>query len=127
STGGHLPGRWLGVRSDMDRNPFKTRNPDIAGNKLLRAPQREAYAALEGLEANGASPAREVGIVLPVGCGKSGCVTLTPFAFRSTRALVVAPGVKIAQQLHDNFDPAHTSHFYTKCKVLDGQPYPEPV
>lgn len=122
-----MPGRWLGVRSYMDRHPFKTRNPYIAENELLRAPQREAYAALAGLEANGESSTREVGIVLPVGCGKSGCVTLTPFAFRSTRALVVAPGVKIAQQLHDNFDPAHTSHFYTKCRVLDGQPYPEPV
>ena len=38
---------------------------------------------------------REVGLVLPVGCGKSGLITLTPFAFKARRALVVAPGVKI--------------------------------
>ena len=49
--------------------------------------------------------------------GKSGCITITPFAFRAIRTLVVAPGVKIAQQLHDNFDPAHPDIFYIKCGV----------
>jgi len=70
---------------------------------------------------------REVGIVLPVGCGKSGCITIATFAFRATRTLVVAPGVKIAQQLHDDFDPARPDMFYIKCGVLNGQPYPEPA
>ncbi len=65
--------------------------------------------------------------MLPVGCGKSGCITLAPFAFRATRTLVVAPGVKIAEQLHNDFDPARSSMFYAKCGVLNGQPYPEPA
>jgi len=78
--------------------------------------------------ASGSNPTdREVGIVLPVGCGKSGCITLAPFAFRARRALVVAPGVRIAQQLCNDFDPAQTNMFYRKCGVLDGPPYPEPV
>jgi hypothetical protein len=42
-------------------------------------------------------PDWEVGIVLPVGCGKSGTITLSPFAFRSSRTLVVAPGVPISE------------------------------
>ena len=50
-----------------------------------------------------------------------------PFAFRATRTLVVAPGLKIAEQLHDDFDPAREDMFYTKCSVLIGQPYPEPA
>jgi superfamily II DNA or RNA helicase len=70
---------------------------------------------------------REVGIVLPVGCGKSGCITIAPFAFQAMRTLVVAPGVAIAQQLHDDFDPARSDMFYVRCGVLSGQPYPEPV
>ncbi|MDW3181465.1 DEAD/DEAH box helicase family protein [Roseobacter sp.] len=70
---------------------------------------------------------REVGTILPVGCGKSGCITLTPFAFRSSRALVVAPGLNIVSQLADDFDPARPEMFYQKCRVLTGQPYPEPV
>ncbi len=109
----------------MQKNPFQTRTPSIAGNPLLRTPQREAFEAL-ALSATDPKQ-REVGIVLPVGCGKSGCIALAPFAFQSTRTLVVAPGVKIAEQLHNDFDPARTEMFYAKCRILEGQPYPEPV
>ena len=70
-------------------SPFQTRQPSIQGNPLLRTPQREAYAALEQYAANSANQEREVGIVLPVGCGKSGCITLAPFAFQANRILVV--------------------------------------
>lgn len=110
----------------MDNNPFQTREPNIAGNARIRTPQREAYAELAkfGLDE---TREREIGIVLPVGCGKSGCITLAPFAFKATRSLVVAPGLNIAKQLHDDFDPALSDMFYVKCKVIDGEPYPEPV
>lgn len=110
----------------MENNPFQTRNPAIQNNPKLRKPQREAYAALEAFARGPDKKEREVGIVLPVGCGKSGCITLAPFAFRSKRTLVVAPNVKIAKQLRDDFDPACRNMFYIKCQVLDGQPYPEP-
>ena len=54
-------------------NVYRTRQPAVAGNDLIRTPQREAYAALETFEqTNG----REAGVVLPVGCGKSGCIAL---------------------------------------------------
>ena len=39
----------------------------------------------------------------------------------------MAPGIKIAQQLHDDFDPARPEMFYIKCGVLNSQPYPEPA
>ena len=112
----------------MENNPFRTREPSISDNRRLRTPQREAYAELARFAGGGSDQEeREVGIVLPVGCGKSGCITIAPFAFRAARTLVVAPGVKIAQQLHDDFDPSRPDMFYIKCGVLDGQPYPEPV
>ena len=111
----------------MENNPFQTREPSISGNPRLRAPQQEAYAELARFGGNPDEQEREVGIVLPVGCGKSGCITIAPFAFRATRTLVVAPGVKIAQQLHDDFDPARQDMFYIKCGVLNGPPYPEPA
>ena len=108
-------------------NPFQSRNPSIQDNDCLRDPQREAYAALCEF-ANGSNRQdREAGIVLPVGCGKSGCITLAPFAFHSQRTLVIAPNVKIAQQLQADFDPANGNMFYAKCGVLDGQPFPEPA
>jgi len=111
----------------MQNNPFQTREPQIVDNDRLRIPQREAYAELAKFATDSDAQDREIGIVLPVGCGKSGCITLTPFAFKATRTLVVAPGLRIAKQLHDDFDPALPRMFYIKCHILEGQPYPEPV
>jgi superfamily II DNA or RNA helicase len=108
-------------------NPFETRIPNISANHNIRNPQREAYQAFADYANNPQETEREVGIVLPVGCGKSGTITLAPFAFRSSRTLVVAPGVHIAGQLAADFDPTKTDMFYRKCQVLDGAPYPEPV
>src|SRR3546814_10925417 len=73
---------------------------------------------LAGFAGNPDEREREAGIVLPVGCGKSGCIALAPFAFRATRTLVVAPGLKIAEQLPDDFDPARQDMFYITCGVL---------
>ena len=111
----------------MENGPFQNREPAVIDNRELRIPQREAYAELSRFARNPDEQEREVGIVLPVGCGKSGCITIAPFAFRAVRTLVVAPGVKIVQQLHDDFDPAHPDMFYLKCGVLNDPPYPEPA
>src|SRR3972149_2615329 len=102
----------------MKNNPFQTREPNIVENERLRTPQREAYAELARFASESDGLEREIGIVLPVGCGKSGCITLTPFAFKATRTLVVAPGVPIAGQLRDDFDPARPDMFYIKCAIL---------
>ena len=105
---------------------FRTREPAIAGNLDLRAPQREAFAALQAF-ATDQTNEREAGIVLPVGCGKSGCIALAPFAFQSNRCLVVAPGLRIADQLHRDLDPTQPGMFYLTTRVLTRPPYPEPV
>lgn len=110
----------------MPNNPFQDRQPSINSNPNIRTPQRETYAALATF-AGTIGGEREAGIVLPVGCGKSGCITLAPFAFRSKRTLVVAPGLKIAEQLYKDFDPTKPDMFFIKCGVLQGPPYPEPV
>ena len=109
----------------FESNPFQTREPKIKGNPGIRTPQREAYNELVKFAET--PDEREVGIVLPVGCGKSGCIAIAPFAFRAARTLVVSPSLKIAEQLRDDFDPARPDMFYRKCGILDGQPYPEPA
>ncbi|MCW5237803.1 DEAD/DEAH box helicase [Verminephrobacter eiseniae] len=109
------------------QNPFQNRLPNIGSNPHIRTPQRESFQALSNYASNPEETEREVGVVLPVGCGKSGCITLTPFAFRSHRTLVVAPGVRIAEQLAADFNPTNAEMFYQKCQVLAGAPYPEPV
>ena len=53
----------------MQKYPFQTLVPQINDNPLLRTPQKETYAALAGFAANRDEQEREVGIVLPVGCG----------------------------------------------------------
>jgi hypothetical protein len=78
-------------------NPFQTRQPAIDGNQYIRVPQREAYDALSAYASSDEADDREVGIILPVGCGKSGCITLSPFAFRSGRTLVVGVTCRIVQ------------------------------
>jgi superfamily II DNA or RNA helicase len=107
-------------------SPFQNRTPNVDSNQKLREPQREAYRHL-AIFAQEITTEREVGIVLPVGCGKSGTIAITPFAFRSARTLVVAPNLAIADQLLRDVDPSGNSHFYSTRAVLDGQPYPEPV
>ena len=95
----------------MASGVFQCREPNIAGNARIRTPPREAYEALHNFARNTGNQEREVGIVLPVGCGKTGCITLAPFAFKSARTLVVAPGVRIAEQLYKDFDPTHPRMF----------------
>jgi len=102
---------------------YRDRQPNVEGNALLRTPQREAYAALVAA----APEERELGVVLPVGCGKSGLLAITPFALRARRVLVVAPNVKIAQQLYGDVDPTREEMFYRRVQVLDDGPFPEPA
>lgn len=91
----------------------------------MRDPQIEAYAKLVEHYSK-AKPEREVGIVLPVGCGKSGLITIAPFAVRAKRALVIAPGTNIADQLFQkDFNPSADECFYRKCGVIAGDEFPE--
>jgi superfamily II DNA or RNA helicase len=110
----------------MKENLFQDLNPVIEGNLNLRIPQKEAYAAIMR-EYNEDPQIKEIGIVLPVGCGKSGCITITPFALKSVRTLVVAPNLNIAEQLLKDFDPTKGITFYHKCHVLNGAKLPEPA
>lgn len=117
----------LNTLPEYTMSTFQTRRPKLSGNTAVRAPQFETYEALAAFAAEDPVRDREVGIVLPVGCGKSGCIALAPFAFRARRALVIAPGLTIAQQLHRDFDPSNPAAFYIKCGILNGAPYPEPA
>lgn len=110
----------------MNDHLFKTLQPRIHDNAALREPQLKAYETIERNIHDGGDH-REIGIVLPVGCGKSGLITLAPFAVGASRVLVIAPGLRIAGQLLDDFNPANDAMFYRKCAVLTGGPYPEPA
>ncbi|EFB2687026.1 DEAD/DEAH box helicase [Escherichia coli O157:H7] len=108
-------------------NAFSSKTVYIHGNDKIRTPQIEAFQALEAHYEGQNKTQKEVGIILPVGCGKSGCITITPFAFKSKRTLVIAPGLHISSQLLKDFDPSNQSMFYRKCKIISDNNFPEPV
>lgn len=104
--------------------PFQDLHPNIEDNPKLREPQTEAYAALKSHFSSNTSD-REASVVLPVGCGKSGLITLAPFSVGAKKVLVIAPGLRIAKQLFADFNPTNEEMFYQKCQVLSGPEYPE--
>jgi superfamily II DNA or RNA helicase len=64
--------------------------------------------------------------VLPVGCGKSGLIAITPFAVRARRVLVVAPGLRIRRQLSGDLRANSDTNFYERFGILPaGAAYPE--
>lgn len=89
----------------------------VLENPNLRAPQREAWAALQQHFASGTAE-REVGIVLPVGCGKSGLIAIAPLAMGARRVLVLAPGTRIRKQLSDDLKASSSTNFYRRCTVV---------
>ena len=107
-------------------SPFQRLTPQVVNNERLREPQREAYVAINDYFAD-PGKIRETGVVLPVGCGKSGLITLAPFALNAQKVLVIAPGLRIASQLLRDFNPTEPAMFYRKCAVLTGSEYPEPA
>ncbi|EMM77504.1 DEAD/DEAH box helicase [Leptospira santarosai] len=110
----------------MKTDQFRDLNPFIESNPNLRLPQIESYVALRDFWKS-RDGNRELSVILPVGCGKTGSITLTPFAFKSQRTLVIAPSLKISEQLCSNFDPTHPDYFYRRFGITTGTKFPEPV
>jgi DNA repair protein RadD len=92
----------------------------IEGNEALREPQREAYARVQDHFAAGKNNALAQ---IPVGCGKSGLVSILPFGLSAGRVLVIAPNLQIKKELFDAMDVTNRRKcFWRKTGVLnDGQ------
>lgn len=91
---------------------------NIPNNDSLRIPQREGWVSIRN-HYNANPTARFAGIVLPVGCGKSGLIAITPYAFDSQRTLVITPGTRIRDQLGNDMKSSSPDNFYQKCNILD--------
>ena len=110
----------------MKTDQYTTLAPFVTGNPQLREPQIGAYEAIAGHDFD-SEASREVSVVLPVGCGKSGLLALTPFAVGARRALLVAPSLRIADQLLADLTPSNPNYFYVKRQVLSTAAFPEPA
>ncbi|MFZ1125736.1 MAG: DEAD/DEAH box helicase family protein [Candidatus Baltobacteraceae bacterium] len=90
----------------IELDPQQLRAPQIGGFEHVR----------DHFTTDGAD--REVGMVLPVGCGKSGLIAILPFATRARRVLVVAPNLRLKRQLSEEFDPGDPGRNFLHARGL---------
>ncbi len=89
---------------------------DIARNSYLRDPQVEGYNAAASFFEKGGKKAI---IQLPVGCGKTGLISILPFGVAGGRVLVIAPNLTIRAELAKALDVTNKRYcFWRKCHVL---------
>src|SRR5664280_2044872 len=104
------------LSSDSVARLFTATVASIAGNERLRLPQADGHqTAADFFAAGSQTHAVEQ---IPVGCGKTGLITLLPFGIARGRVLVVAPNVTIRGQLADAFDVTNPDCFYRTAGVL---------
>jgi superfamily II DNA or RNA helicase len=89
----------------------------IVDNPRLRIPQQEGWVHIRDYFQRAGVP-REAGIVLPVGCGKSGLIAIAPYALNARRALVIAPGTRIRGQLDRDLRGSSATNFYERCQIF---------
>lgn len=123
---GHRVGKaWKFCRADLDAwmraslplAEFFTTVPfEIDSNVELRDPQREAHAAVAEHFAASDEPAV---VQIPVGCGKSGLISLLPLGIARGRVLVISPNVTIRDGLYRQLDIADRRNcFWRRHNVL---------
>lgn len=94
---------------------FTTAPVRIDGNPYLREPQQEGHAAAVTHFSESDERALEQ---IPVGCGKSGLITLLPFGIARGRVLVIAPNLTIRDQLFAAFDVTNPDCFFRRSEAL---------
>lgn len=128
------PFRLAYRRAEMQAAPplphlFQAVQANIRDNDLLREPQREAHARIHEHFIANKAPAI---VQIPVGCGKTGLISILPFGTSSGRVLVIAPNTTIRTGVAKALDIANPKCFWLKtrsltsvakgpfCAVLDG-------
>ena len=87
----------------------------IFGNPSLREPQIDGYSAIREHFATGSGPCY---VQLPVGCGKTGLMGLTPFLIAKGRVLIIAPNVTIRDNIRRELNISDPNCFYKKRNVF---------
>ncbi len=105
----------MALSNDEIRDFFQTADARIEGNQFLREPQVEGHAAALAYFAGGGNRAVEQ---IPVGCGKTGLISILPFGIAQGRVLVIAPNLTIRDQIADAVNATDTASFYHSAGVL---------
>ncbi|MDA8091555.1 MAG: DEAD/DEAH box helicase family protein [Nitrospiraceae bacterium] len=117
---------WRFNKDDLDKwvkanKPFNeffvSVQADTDGNPLLRDPQKEAHGA--ALDFFSSPQNKQAIVLLPVGCGKSGLISILPFGIAQGRILVIAPNVTIRTELFDALNVSNRRKcFWRKTNVI---------
>jgi superfamily II DNA or RNA helicase len=94
---------------------FREGSPNVYGNVALREPQIEAYQAIVEHVQVSHEPCY---IQLPVGCGKTGLMGMTPFGAAKGRVLIVVPNLTLRANALKELDISNPENFYAKRGVL---------
>lgn len=94
---------------------FLNTEVNIISNQQLREPQRDAYQAIYQ---HFDDSTESCYVQLPVGCGKSGLIGVTPFGISDGRVLIVTPNLTIRKTVYDELDISRPDCFYNKRNVL---------
>jgi DNA repair protein RadD len=94
---------------------FRDTKATIWHNASLREPQIEGYLAIREHFTNGKEPCY---VQLPVGCGKTGLMGLTPFGIAKGRVLIIAPNLTIRENIRRELNVSSPNCFYSKRGVF---------
>ena len=94
---------------------FKATEVKIWNNPSLREPQIDGYLAIRDHFHQSAGPCY---VQLPVGCGKTGLIGLTPFAISTGRVLIIAPNLTIREVIRRELNVTDPNCFYIKRNVF---------
>ena len=103
------------LSNDDVRKFFFDTPVNIRQNLSLREPQRDGYDAIVSHfeESN-----ESCWVQLPVGCGKTGLMGITPFELAKGRVLIIAPNLTIRKNIYNELDISNSECFYPKRGVF---------
>ena len=84
-------------------------------NQSLREPQMEGYFAIREHFNGSGEPCY---VQLPVGCGKTGLMGLSPFGIAEGRVLIIAPNLTIRENIRRELNVGDPNCFYSKRGVF---------
>lgn len=103
----------------QESNQFLCDEINVYENQTLREPQRLAHRTLRDHFRTSKQPAM---VQIPVGCGKTGLMSILPFGIAEKKVLIVAPNVTIRESIFRAVDSASRTCFWRQHGVTAALP-----
>ena len=100
---------------------FSNTQVSVWENRSLREPQIDGYFAIREHFNGSDEPCY---VQLPVGCGKTGLMGMSPFGISKGRVLIIAPNLTIRENIRRELNVGDPNCFYRKRGVFVPQDGP---